>query len=131
MLGERPGLTRLFVAGVCDPGPLQRGQGEPASQRPATENRDGLGQPIRSPRARESRNLMASRRPRGSPMFLPAAVAAFTLAQPPAATPFEFKDGDRVVWIGNTLVEREQRYGYWEAAVLAANAGKKITVRNL
>ena len=45
--------------------------------------------------------------------------------------PFEFKDGDRIVWIGNTLVEREQRYGYWESALLAANADKKLTFRNL
>src|SRR5262245_34722957 len=64
-------------------------------------------------------------------MFLSAAFVVFALAQPSAPKPFEFKDGDRVVWIGNTLVEREQRYGYWEAAVLAANADKKITLRNL
>ncbi|MCE9565896.1 MAG: SGNH/GDSL hydrolase family protein [Planctomycetes bacterium] len=62
-------------------------------------------------------------------MFLSAAFVAFTLAAPPA--PFELKDGDRIVWLGNTLVEREQRYGYWETALLAANADKKITVRNL
>ncbi len=37
----------------------------------------------------------------------------------------------RVVWVGNTTVEREQRYGYWETALLAATAGKKITFRNL
>jgi lysophospholipase L1-like esterase len=61
-------------------------------------------------------------------MFLSAVLA---LAQPTAQKPFEFKDGDRIVWIGNTLVEREQRYGYWETALLAANADKKITVRNL
>lgn len=54
-----------------------------------------------------------------------------TLAQPPASKPFEFKDGDRIVWLGSTLVEREQRYGYWEAALLAANADKRITLRNL
>ena len=45
--------------------------------------------------------------------------------------PFEFKDGDRIVWLGNTLVEREQRYGYWETALIAANADKNLTVRNL
>jgi lysophospholipase L1-like esterase len=28
-------------------------------------------------------------------------------------------------------VEREQRYGYWETALLAANADKNITMRNL
>src|SRR3954447_15615416 len=65
-------------------------------------------------------------------MFLPAALAALALAAPPdPPKAFEFKDGDRVVWIGNTLVEREQRYGYWETALVAANADKRITVRNL
>jgi lysophospholipase L1-like esterase len=65
-------------------------------------------------------------------MFLSAALAALAVAAPPdPPKPFEFKDGDRVVWIGNTLVEREQRYGYWETAHLAANADKKITVRTL
>src|SRR3954468_15241921 len=65
-------------------------------------------------------------------MFFPAVLAALTLAAPPEAPkPFEFKDGDRIVWLGSTLVEREQRYGYWETALLAANADKRITVRNL
>src|SRR5262245_17737228 len=65
-------------------------------------------------------------------MLLSAAIAVLLAAQPdnpPKA--FEFKDGDRIVWIGNTLVEREQRYGYWETALLAANADKNITLRNL
>ena len=45
-------------------------------------------------------------------------------SRPPRPKPFEFKDGDRVVWLGSTLVEREQRYGYWETALIAANADK-------
>jgi lysophospholipase L1-like esterase len=44
---------------------------------------------------------------------------------------FELQDGDRVVFLGNTLVEREQRYGHWEAALLARTPGKKIVFRNL
>jgi lysophospholipase L1-like esterase len=44
---------------------------------------------------------------------------------------FEFRDGDRVVLIGSTLIEREQRYGYWEAAITARNSDKNITFRNL
>lgn len=48
-----------------------------------------------------------------------------------AADRFEFKDGDRVVLIGSTLIEREQRYGYWEAALTARNPDKNITFRNL
>jgi lysophospholipase L1-like esterase len=44
---------------------------------------------------------------------------------------FEFHDGDRVVLIGSTLIEREQSYGYWEAAITARNPDKNITFRNL
>src|SRR5258708_4297546 len=65
-------------------------------------------------------------------MFVSVALSALFLAQP--ANPiksFEFQDGDRIVWLGNTLVEREQRYGYWETGLLAANADKNLTVRNL
>jgi lysophospholipase L1-like esterase len=61
-----------------------------------------------------------------SPLLM---VLAATCLQAPKE--FEFRDNDRVVWIGNTLVEREQRYGFWESAVLAANRDKKITWRNL
>jgi len=65
-------------------------------------------------------------------MFLSAALTALALTAPgDPPKPFVFKDGDHIVWIGNTLVEREQRYGYWESALIAANADKKITLRNL
>jgi GDSL-like Lipase/Acylhydrolase family len=66
-------------------------------------------------------------------VFLPAALAAAALlpAQPAAPPKFEIKDGDRIVWIGGTLVEREQRYGYWETALHAAFPDKRFTLRNL
>jgi lysophospholipase L1-like esterase len=48
-----------------------------------------------------------------------------------AADPFSLKDGDRVVWIGSTVTEREQRYGYWETALHAAFPKADFTVRNL
>ncbi len=48
-----------------------------------------------------------------------------------AAEPFEWKDGDRVVLIGGTLIEREQRYGYWEAALTSRWPDRNITFRNL
>jgi lysophospholipase L1-like esterase len=63
-------------------------------------------------------------------MLLSLALAA-TLSADPTPKPFELKDGDRVVWLGSTLVEREQKYGYWETALLAANPDKAITLRNL
>ena len=48
-----------------------------------------------------------------------------------AAAEFELKDGDKVVWLGSTLIEREQRYGYWEAALTARWPDRNITFRNL
>jgi len=50
------------------------------------------------------------------------------LAAPP---PWDFKDGDRVVFVGDTFIEREQRYGYVETALTLANADKHVTFRNL
>src|ERR1700722_11279083 len=46
-----------------------------------------------------------------------------------AADAFILKDGDRVVLIGSTLVEREQRDGYWETALTERYPG--VTFRNL
>lgn len=45
------------------------------------------------------------------------------------AAPVEFKPGDRLVVIGGTLIEREQRYGYWEAMLCERFPGLKV--RNL
>jgi lysophospholipase L1-like esterase len=48
-----------------------------------------------------------------------------------AADGFELNDGDRVVFVGATLVEREQRYGYWEAALTSRHPDRNVTFRNL
>jgi hypothetical protein len=47
------------------------------------------------------------------------------------AQPFELRDGDRVVLIGSTLIEREQRYGYWETALTSQYPTRNILFRNL
>ncbi len=47
------------------------------------------------------------------------------------ATKFDFKDGDRVVFIGNTFIEREQQHGYIETALTITHPDKHITFRNL
>jgi len=44
---------------------------------------------------------------------------------------FSLRDGDRIVLIGSTLIEREQRYGYWETALTRRYPDKSITFRNL
>lgn len=61
-----------------------------------------------------------------------SAQQAESSAPPPAiGAPIEFKDGDRVVLLGNTVIEREQRYGFFESSLALALGDKKITVRNL
>lgn len=61
-------------------------------------------------------------------LFLFVLALAFPI-QGNAAAPFEFKPNDRVLLIGGTLIEREQRYGYWEAVLTAKYPDLKI--RNL
>ncbi len=49
----------------------------------------------------------------------------------PSASSCELRDGDRVVLLGGTFVEREGQFGYLETALTAACADRRITFRNL
>jgi len=70
------------------------------------------------------------RLPEADPLrFLPLLGCLTLFGESSVAAPFEFKSSDRVVLIGGTLIEREQRYGYWEAVLTARYPG--IKVRNL
>ncbi len=62
---------------------------------------------------------------------LPTAACAADAAKPAKPEAFNLNDNDRVVLLGNTLIEREQRYGYWEAALTARFPDKNIQFRNL
>jgi lysophospholipase L1-like esterase len=66
---------------------------------------------------------------------LPHFLAALALLPGPAglawAGPFTLETGDRVVLVGNTLIEREQRDGYWEAALTRRFPKAAVTFRNL
>ena len=48
--------------------------------------------------------------------------------QPPR---LELKDGDRIVLVGDTLIERDQRYGYLETLLSISNPDKNLVFRNL
>ena len=48
-----------------------------------------------------------------------------------AADAVELKDGDRVVLLGNTLIERAQTYAYLETILASSNPGLRLTFRNL
>jgi lysophospholipase L1-like esterase len=59
-----------------------------------------------------------------------AALVAIPSADP-KPDPFVFQENDRVVFVGGTLIEREQKFGHWETALTLKNSGKKVTFRNL
>ena len=44
---------------------------------------------------------------------------------------FELRDGDRVVFLGDTLIEREQSYGYIEFLLTTEYPERNVTFRNL
>ena len=49
-------------------------------------------------------------------------------AQPPG---FALTDGDRIVLVGDTFIERDQRYGYLETILTLQNPDKTLVFRNL
>ncbi|HLN30426.1 MAG TPA: SGNH/GDSL hydrolase family protein [Gemmataceae bacterium] len=53
------------------------------------------------------------------------------LAPTARAEGFGLVDGDRVVFLGNTLIEREQRYGYWETMLARRFNSGHLIFRNL
>lgn len=62
-------------------------------------------------------------------LFLFGLTARSATAQNTA--PFELRDGDRVVFVGDTLIEREQSYGYLERNLTVRFADRNVTFRNL
>jgi lysophospholipase L1-like esterase len=57
---------------------------------------------------------------------------AATPAKPaPSTQPFELKDGDRVVFVGGTFMEREAQLGYIETMLTMRFADRNVTFRNL
>jgi lysophospholipase L1-like esterase len=68
-------------------------------------------------------------------LFTAFAAIAQEVASPAAKqtekNAFEFMEGDRVVLIGNTVIEREQRYATLEPRLALALGETKVTVRNL
>lgn len=59
-------------------------------------------------------------------------VACFSTRVDAAAPPsVEFREGDRVVLLGGTFIERLQVYGQFETRLISALGARKLTVRNL
>jgi len=62
-----------------------------------------------------------------------ASLWLLTIATPVVAkdAPFELREGDRVVFLGDTLMEREQQYGWIELMLTTRFPDRNITFRNL
>lgn len=58
-------------------------------------------------------------------------LCCFGAAAARAATPFDLRDGDRVVFLGDTLIEREQHFGYLELAMTTRFPDRTVTFRNI
>src|ERR1700743_3312800 len=58
-------------------------------------------------------------------------VCVLGLASLHAAEPFEIKDGDRVLFLGDTLLEREGTYGFLETRLDEQFPDRHFIVRNL
>src|SRR5205085_2326104 len=72
------------------------------------------------------RNLHMATRP-----LLVLTILCFTRPPAPAAEPFALRPGDRVVLVGDTLVERERHSGWLELALTARWPDRDVTFRNL
>lgn len=59
------------------------------------------------------------------------ALACAAITSVSAAAPFELKDGDRVIFLGDTLIEREQHYGWIELMLTTRFPDRNVTFRNL
>ena len=58
-------------------------------------------------------------------------LSASTSIAADAAPVFELKDGDRVLTLGGTFIEREGQFGYIESVFTLAVPDRKVTFRNL
>ena len=72
-------------------------------------------------------------RPLPGSIFVLLFLAVFVSPAPAqdSAKPFEILDGDRVLFLGDTLLEREGTYGFLETRMHEQFADRKFTTRNL
>lgn len=74
---------------------------------------------------------MIQRSTRGTRCLLGVCLTLLLSPAAALAEPFDLADGERVVFIGSTFVERAQQYDYIEARLTAQFPGRKILFRNL
>lgn len=67
----------------------------------------------------------------GSILFLFSLLCSPILAQSQKLSPFELKNGDKVVFLGNSIFENEFQFGYLELALTTRFPGRNVTFKNL
>ncbi len=60
-----------------------------------------------------------------------SAAPNYAVAAEPKPAPFELKDGDRVIFLGDTFIEREQHHGWIELMLTTRFPDRNVTFRNL
>lgn len=63
--------------------------------------------------------------------YLPPILIVLMVNPSGAVEPFRWNATEQVVLVGNTLIEREQRDGYWETLLVGGHPDKDLIVRNL
>lgn len=64
-------------------------------------------------------------------LFLLLFIFLSTQSAPAAPPTFELKSGDRIIFLGNTMIERAQKFGSWESVLLRSFPKAKLSFRNL
>lgn len=64
-------------------------------------------------------------------LFLLLFVFVASTSVPAAPPTFELKSGDRIIFLGNTMIERAQKFGSWESLFLRSFPKAKLSFRNL
>jgi lysophospholipase L1-like esterase len=93
-----------------------------------------IGPPVRpSPKKRCDLVMIGSLPVRLILSCVAGLLCLFAPRSAPADEPprFELKDGDRIVLVGDTFIERDQRYGYLETFLSISNPDKNLVFRNL
>ena len=65
------------------------------------------------------------------PLCLAYSLLSLQIFAAPANASFEFRDGDRVVLLGDTLIEREQSYAFLEQRLTVQFPERHVIFRNL
>jgi putative heme-binding domain-containing protein len=119
IVGDRPATLSLLAEAAQPKPPKKRAKKNPKNNRDAKNKPTGKPAPAEDPDFARF-GIYAKTAPRAKP------------AEPVVTKlPLRLKKGDRIALIGNTLFERMQDYGYFEALLQLDHPDHELVVRNL